>query len=117
MTTLGNERGGNATTQYVQYDKQFGAVLDEVRKLGREEDPLVRQHLAWAYERPGGGRGFGFTGFHRYANLADDGFRTLLLNAVAWTAGLDVPAGGVPTRTPTPKELDQLIDEGHRLGR
>ena len=49
MTTLGNERGGNATTQYVQYDKQFRAVLDEVRKVGREKDPLVRQHLAWAW--------------------------------------------------------------------
>ena len=49
MTTLGNERGGNATTQHVQYDKQFRAVLDEVRKLGREKDPLVRQHLAWAW--------------------------------------------------------------------
>jgi alkylation response protein AidB-like acyl-CoA dehydrogenase len=49
MTTLGNERGGNATTQHVQYEKQFRAVLEEVRKLGRETDPLVRQHLAWAW--------------------------------------------------------------------
>ena len=49
MTTLGNERGGNATTQHVQYEKQFRAVLDEVRKLGRETDPIVRQHLAWAW--------------------------------------------------------------------
>jgi alkylation response protein AidB-like acyl-CoA dehydrogenase len=49
MTTLGNERGGNASTQHVQYEKQFRAVLEEVRKLGREKDPLVRQHLAWAW--------------------------------------------------------------------
>ena len=49
MTTLGNERGGNATTQHVQYERQFRAVLDEVRKLGRETDPLVRQQLAWAH--------------------------------------------------------------------
>jgi alkylation response protein AidB-like acyl-CoA dehydrogenase len=49
MTTLGNERGGNATTQHVQYEKQFQAVLEEVRKLAREKDPLVRQHLAWAW--------------------------------------------------------------------
>ena len=39
--------------------------------------------MAWAYERPDGGRGFGFTGFHKYANLENDSFRTLLLNAVA----------------------------------
>jgi hypothetical protein len=49
MTTLGNERGGNATTQHVQYERQFRAALEEVRKQGREKDPLVRQHLAWAW--------------------------------------------------------------------
>ena len=49
MTTLGNERGGNATTQHVQYRRQLDAVVDEVRKLGREDDPVVRQQLAWAH--------------------------------------------------------------------
>jgi alkylation response protein AidB-like acyl-CoA dehydrogenase len=49
MTTLGNERGGNATTQHVQYEKQFWRLVDEVRALGRDGDPLVRQKLAWAY--------------------------------------------------------------------
>jgi alkylation response protein AidB-like acyl-CoA dehydrogenase len=49
MTTLGNERGGNATTQHVQYRRQFDAVVDELRRRGRHADPLVRQQLAWAY--------------------------------------------------------------------
>jgi alkylation response protein AidB-like acyl-CoA dehydrogenase len=49
MTTLGNERGGNATTQHVQYTKQFWDAVDLVRKYGKESDPLVRQQLAWAY--------------------------------------------------------------------
>ena len=49
MTTLGNERGGNATTQHVQYTKQFWDAVDITRKLGRDKDPLVRQQLAWAY--------------------------------------------------------------------
>jgi hypothetical protein len=49
MTTLGNERGGNATTQHVQYRRQFEGVLDEVRKRGKADDPHVRQQLAWAY--------------------------------------------------------------------
>ena len=39
MTTLGNERGGNATTQHVQYTKQFWDAVDEVRKLGRRDRP------------------------------------------------------------------------------
>jgi hypothetical protein len=74
------------------------------------------QHMAWAYERPDGGRGFGFTGYHRYANLQNDSFRTLLLNAVAWTAKLDVPATGIPSRTPSEADMDKLIQDGLRLG-
>ena len=54
-----------------------------------------REALAWAYERPDGGRGFGCTGGHYHRNWADDGFRRLMLNALVWTSGLDVPPGGV----------------------
>ena len=54
-----------------------------------------REALAWAYERPGGGRGFGCTGAHFHRNWAHDDFRTMMLNALVWTAGLDVPEGGV----------------------
>src|SRR4051794_22241717 len=49
MTTLGNERGGNATTQHVQYTKQFWDAVEMTKKYGRNTDPLVRQQLAWAY--------------------------------------------------------------------
>jgi len=49
MTTLGNERGGNATTQHVPYQNQFWKAVDLVREAGRDTDPLVRQELAWAY--------------------------------------------------------------------
>ena len=70
------------------------------------------QVMAWAYERPGGGRGFGFTGLHKHSNLADDNFRTLLLNAVAWVSKLDVPAGGVPSKPLTRDDLEKLIDDG-----
>jgi hypothetical protein len=70
------------------------------------------QVVAWAYERPDGGRGFGFTGLHKHANLADDNMRTLLLNAVAWVSKLPVPEGGVASPTPSRSDLEALIDEG-----
>lgn len=70
------------------------------------------QVVAWAYERPDGGRGFGFTGLHKHANLADDSFRTLLLNAAAWVTKLEVPAGGVPSKPLGRDDLEALIDEG-----
>lgn len=58
------------------------------------------QHLAWATENANGSRAFGFTGGHFHRNWADDGFRMLALNAIVWTAGLDVPADGTRSATP-----------------
>ncbi len=66
------------------------------------------QTTAWAYTRPGGGRGFGFTGAHVHDNWLNDDFRKLVLNAIIWTAKIDVPADGVVSPTPAKAELDSL---------
>ncbi len=66
--------------------------------------------LCWAVEREDGGRGVGFTGAHFHANFADDGFRKLVLNAVAWTAGVELPEGGLATHKPGEAELDANQD-------
>lgn len=71
-----------------------------------------KQVMAWAYDRPDGARGFGFTGLHKHDNLRDDSFRTLLLNAVAWTSKLEVPSGGIPSKSLSRDDLEQLIDDG-----
>lgn len=74
-------------------------------------NPTVRsrlgmpEHVAWACERPDGGRGFGFTGGHIHWNWAHDDLRRLLLNAFVWIAGAEVPPDGVPSRTPTVEDL------------
>ncbi len=57
------------------------------------------QHIGWAYERPGGkGRGFGTTGGHYHHTWDDKNWRTLILNAIAWTSGVEVPKDGVPSK-------------------
>lgn len=66
------------------------------------------QTLAWVFERPGGGRGFGFTGGHMHQNWQNDNFRKLVLNAIAWTAKADIPKDGVQSATPTGSELNAL---------
>ncbi len=68
-----------------------------------------REIVAWAVERPDGGRGFGFTGGHNHANWGNDDFRKLVLNALLWTAKADVPPGGVES-TVTADELQQNLD-------
>ncbi len=69
------------------------------------------QHVAWAAERDGGGRGFGFTGGHFHWNWADENFRKVVLNAIVWTAHGDVPANGVTTKSPTREDLEANQDE------
>lgn len=58
------------------------------------KDAPSPQVLAWATVREDGGRGFGFTGLHTHANWAVPEFRQLLVNAVLWTAKLDIPTNG-----------------------
>lgn len=52
--------------------------------------------VAWAFERPGGGRSYGTTLGHFYDNFQNDAFRRTIVNAALWTAGLEVPAQGAP---------------------
>lgn len=72
----------------------------------------IPQVMAWAYDRPDGGRGFGFTGLHSHANLANDSMRILLTNGAAWVAKIPVPENGIQTKTPSRDELETLIDDG-----
>jgi hypothetical protein len=69
------------------------------------------QTMAWARERPDGGRGFGVTGAHFHWNWGNDSFRKLVLNAIVWAAHVPVPEGGVPSRTPTLEELEANQDD------
>ncbi len=68
------------------------------------------QHMAWAYERPEGGRGFGFTGGHYHWNWGHNGFRKLVLNAIVWSAKVDVPSEGVASKPLTIEDLEANQD-------
>jgi len=63
-----------------------------VREAVKKGEP---QHMAWACERSDGGRGFGWTGAHYHKNWGNENFRKLVLNAILWTAKVDVPRDGV----------------------
>ncbi|MCA9061396.1 MAG: ThuA domain-containing protein, partial [Planctomycetaceae bacterium] len=69
------------------------------------------QTVAWARTRRDGGRGFGFTGGHFHWNWGNRQFRTLVLNAIVWTAHGQVPAGGMPSKTLTVEDLQANQDE------
>ena len=114
----------------VVVDKDGNIVMEEkdgkkVPKLSRPENahnnnPHARkavledkspQHTAWATQRPDGGRGFGCSGGHDHWNWGNPQFRKLILNAIVWTSGTDVPTNGVPAGTVTVDDLLQNHDE------
>jgi hypothetical protein len=77
-----------------------------VREAVKRGEP---QHVAWACERPDGGRGFGFTGAHYHRNWGNEDFRRLVLNAILWTAKADVPPEGAQCRV-TDEQLKANLD-------
>jgi len=87
-----------------------------------EGNPAVRQlvargeavSVAWAAERPDGGRGFGFTGSHFHRNWANDEFRKVVLNAIAWVAQAKVPPDGIPSHVTEAQMKENLDAKGKK---
>ncbi|MHC4404235.1 MAG: ThuA domain-containing protein [Planctomycetota bacterium] len=50
---------------------------------------------AWAYERPDGGRSFGFVGMHYHANWGSEPCRRLIAQGLLWTLELPIPQHGL----------------------
>jgi type 1 glutamine amidotransferase len=76
----------------------------EAKKFpGREEI------VAWALERDKGGRSFGFTGGHFHKNWGDENFRRLVVNAILWTAQIEVPKEGAKVDL-DPADLNKNLD-------
>jgi len=65
--------------------------------------------MLWCVERPDHGRGFGFTGGHFHDNWGNDQFRKVVLNALVWLTGAEVPVEGIESKL-TPADLDAHLD-------
>ena len=68
---------------------------DKLKPLVQVQIDGAAETVAWAWERPDGGRSFGFSGLHFHANWALPEYRRLVTQGVVWTLGLPVPKGGL----------------------
>lgn len=74
-----------------------GAVPDKNRTTDDAKAHVGRAEvIAWAYERPNGGRSFGFTGADLHKNWIAESQRRLVTNGILWSAKVDVPEAGAP---------------------
>jgi hypothetical protein len=65
--------------------------------------------VAWAYERPAGGRSFVFSGAHEQKAFGLEGKRRFVVNGILWAAGLEVPPSGAPVDL-DPADLKRYLD-------
>jgi hypothetical protein len=84
------------------------------------KNPVARQVgnedvVSWAYERPGGGRSFTFTGGHLHRSLAEEGYRRFLVNGILWSADVEIPTTGAPVAL-APADLNNYLANQQRGG-
>jgi type 1 glutamine amidotransferase len=77
-------------------DKRTTPILMAMLPPERPE----KQVVGWVCERADGGRAYACTGPHYHASFRNDDFHRLALNAILWTAHIEVPAGGVRSTLP-----------------
>ncbi len=65
------------------------------RPLLHVEIDGVSEAVAWAFNRPGGGRSFGFSGLHFHENWQLPEYRRLVTQGVLWTLQLPIPKDGI----------------------
>ncbi|QDU82775.1 Trehalose utilization [Polystyrenella longa] len=83
--------------EYEIYDEYYlnPSITDAatpVLEITANDNPVV---VGWAFEREqNDGRSYGTTLGHFYENFQDDAFRKMIVNAILWTAHVDVPKEG-----------------------
>jgi type 1 glutamine amidotransferase len=102
-----------------RYKDEFYYKIDFLP--GGNITPLVRvpalspvpdqQTVAWAFQRKTGGRSVGMTFGHYYDNWRLNDYRTLILNAIVWTAHGKVPKGGVKYSFVEDGEVEKALDQ------
>lgn len=70
-------------------------LLRTVKPKSKEDPKSDAAIVAWAYERPAGGKSFTFTGGHLHKSLEDANYRRFLTNGILWTAGREIPPKGL----------------------
>ncbi len=79
------------------------------RTADAKKHPGRAEIVAWAFERPDGGRSFGFTGGHSQRNWANPDFRRIVVNALLWSAKIEIPPDGAPCEL-NPADLMKHLD-------
>jgi type 1 glutamine amidotransferase len=77
------------------YRLKFVQPAGSVTSVLRVPIEGTMETVAWAWERPDGGRSFGFSGLHFHSNWRLPEYRRLVAQGVLWTLKLPIPREGL----------------------
>lgn len=93
-------------------DEEFYYTL-KFAKSKKPITPLIQvkiegeEHtVSWAWQRPNGGRSFGFSGGHFHGNWSREDYRRLAAQAALWIVNVPPPTDGLPLKI-SPKHLSE----------
>jgi type 1 glutamine amidotransferase len=77
------------------YRLKFPAAKSSVIPILQVPIDGKAETVAWAWERPDGGRSFGFSGLHFHKNWTLPAYRRLAVQGILWTSKRPIPSAGV----------------------
>ncbi len=96
--------------QAIDVHEEFYYTLKFVKPAG-SITPLLQAPIdgkshtvAWAWDRPNGGRSFGFSGLHFHENWRHVEYRRMVTQAILWTLKRPIPEAGLAVKV-TDKDL------------
>ena len=75
--------------KFVEGMKGVTPLLRTVDPKKKDDPKADAAIIAWAYDRPGGGKSVTFTGGHLHKSLDEANYRRFLTNAILWSAGIN----------------------------
>jgi type 1 glutamine amidotransferase len=82
------------------YHLKFPRGNHAVKPVLKADIDGAKETVAWSWERPDGGRSFGFSGLHFHDNWKREEYRRLVSQAVLWTVKVPVPEKGLAVDLP-----------------
>lgn len=77
---------------YYQLKLAPGAQIEPLLRVVIDDHPYM---VAWAWQRPDGGRSLGFSGLHFHDNWTHEAYRRFVAQGVLWTLGRSLPEEGL----------------------
>lgn len=102
-------QGRDGWLNHIQFGNGMGGIVPLLwsgKRFAGSPEGGAGDIVAWAFQRPGGGRSFAFTGLDSHRAWSHTGLRRLVVGGILWSAGMDVPEDGAPV------DMDETVLRG-----